>query len=283
MEFKQVLGRRRTIRFFLPFRPVERSKIQKMLEAARRSSCVGNVNNTRAIVIWKDQASPELLKRITPPLGYQQMHTAPCFILWYHDKNAYEIEKWIQDLHNLAETRRIGTDVAETKADIDKLLRPVFGASWQVMAVAPLAFMDVGLSVCQALLTAYDEGLGACMMSSPRLEQVAGLLKLPDTAIPIALMAVGYPAESWEAGGQTVKAPFDSLFHEMEYGKPFEQDPAVNEELAAVGMIHPEAPLPWRDAELKYLETALGLERKILAINIAQGMQQNQQQDGGSQ
>ena len=283
MEFKQVLGRRRTIRFFLPFRPVERSKIQKMLEAARRSSCVGNVNNTRAIVIWKDQASPELLKQITPPLGYQQMHTAPCFILWYHDKNAYEIEKWIQDLHNLAETRRIGTDVAETKADIDKLLRPVFGASWQVMAVAPLAFMDVGLSVCQALLTAYDEGLGACMMSSPRLEQVAGLLKLPDTAIPIALMAVGYPAESWEAGGQTVKAPFDSLFHEMEYGKPFEQDPAVNEELAAVGMIHPEAPLPWRDAELKYLETALGLERKILAINIAQGMQQNQQQDGGSQ
>jgi len=273
MEFKQVLGRRRTIRFFLPFRPVERSKIQKMLEAARRSSCVGNVNNTRAIVIWKDQASPELLKQITPPLGYQQMHTAPCFILWYHDKNAYEIEKWIQDLHNLAETRRIGTDVAETKADIDKLLRPIFGASWQMMAVAPLAFMDVGLSVCQALLTAYDEGLGACMMSSPRIEQVGKLLNLPDSAVPVALMAVGYPAESWEAGGQTVKAPFDSLYSEMEYGKAFKQDPAVNEELKAVGMIHPEAPLPWRDAELAYLETALGLERKILAITFGQGTQ----------
>jgi nitroreductase len=282
MEFKQVLGRRRTIRFFLPHRPVERSKIQKMLEAARRASCVGNVNNTRAIVIWKEQASAELLKQITPPLGYQQMQTAPCFILWYHDKNAYEIEKWIQDLHNLAETRRIGTDVAETKADIDKLLRPIFGASWQMMAVAPLAFMDVGLGVCQALLTAYDEGLGACMMSSPRLEQVAALLKLPDSAVPVALMAVGYPAESWEAGGQTVKAPFDTLFHEMEYGKPFERDPAVVEELKAEGLIHPEAPLPWRDAELKYLETALGLERKILAFQIAQGMQQSQQQ-GDSQ
>jgi nitroreductase len=263
----------------LPFRPVERSKIQKMLEAARRSSCVGNVNNTRAIVIWKDQASPELLKQITPPLGYQQMHTAPCFILWYHDKNAYEIEKWIQDLHNLAETRRIGTDVGETKADIDKLLRPIFGASWQMMAVAPLAFMDVGLSVCQALLTAYDEGLGACMMSSPRLEQVAALLKLPDSAVPVALMAVGYPAESWEAGGQTVKAPFDSLYSEMEYGKAFKQDPAVDEELKAEGLIHPAAPLPWRDAELAYLETALGLERKILAITFGQGTQPQ----GGSQ
>ena len=34
-----------TVRFFLPFRPVEREKIQKMLEAARRASCVGNVMN----------------------------------------------------------------------------------------------------------------------------------------------------------------------------------------------------------------------------------------------
>jgi len=282
MEFKQVLGRRRTIRFFLPFRPVERSKVQKMLEAARRSSCVGNVNNTRAIVIWKDQASPELLKQITPPLGYQQMHTAPCFILWYHDKNAYEIDKWIQDLHNLAETRRIGTDVAETKADIERLLRPIFGASWQMMAVAPLAYMDVGLSVCQALLTAYDEGLGVCMMSSPRIEQVGKLLNLPESAVPVALMAVGYPAESWEAGGQTVKAPFDSLYHEMQYGKPFTQDETVTDELKSEGMIHPPAPLPWREAELAYLENALGLERKILAINIAQAVQPGQR-DGGSQ
>jgi hypothetical protein len=39
-------------------------------------------------------------------------------------------------------------------------------------------------------------------------------------------------------------------------------------------MIHPEAPLPWRDEELKYLEQALGLERKILAFQIAQAMPQ---------
>jgi nitroreductase len=266
MEFKHVIGRRRTIRFFLPFRPVERDKIQKMLEAARRASCVGNVNNARAIVIWKEQASPDLIKNITPPLGYQQMQTAPCFILWYHDKSAYEIEKWIQDLHNLAETRRIGTDSEETKADIERLLRPIFGATWEQMAVAPLAFMDVGLAVCQAMLTAYDEGLGVCLMSSPRLEQVASLLKLPDTAVPVCLMAVGYPAESWEAGGQTVKAPFDSLFHEMEYGKAFGRDEAVVAELKRDGLIDERAPLPWRDAELKYLEQALGLERRIIAF-----------------
>src|SRR3972149_4083821 len=134
MELKEVVGNRRTIRYYLPHRPVERDKILKMLEAARRASCVGNVNNTRAIVIWKEKASEQLMKAITPPLGYQQMQTAPCFIMWYHDKAAYEVNKWIQDLNNLAETRRIGSDVEETKAAIEKFLRPAFGARWQQMA-----------------------------------------------------------------------------------------------------------------------------------------------------
>ncbi|MFQ5473823.1 MAG: nitroreductase family protein [Dehalococcoidia bacterium] len=266
MEFAELIGHRRTIRFFLPHRSVEREKIQKMLEAARLASCVGNVNSARAVVIWKEEASPELIKAITPPLGYQQMQTAPCFILWYHDKNAYEINKWVQDLKNLVTTRRIGVDVDQTIAQIERTLKPAFGASWQVMAEAPLAFMDLGLAVCQAMLTAYDEGLGVCNMSSPRLEQVGDMLKLPESAVPVCLMAVGYPAESWEAGGQTVKAPFDSLFSEMEYGKPFPRDEAVVEELKQVKMIQESAPLPWRDAELKYLMRALGLEDQLLSF-----------------
>ncbi len=268
MEFKEVLGRRRSIRFYLPHRPVERQKVQKMLEAARRSSCVGNVNSARAIVIWKDQASPDLIRAITPPLGYQQMQTAPCFILWYHETMAYEIEKWVQDLKNLADTRRIGVDVEETKSQIDRGLRPAFAASWKQIAQSPLAFMDLGLAVCQALLTAYDEGLGACCMSGPRLEQVAGLLDLPESAVPVCLMSVGYPAESWEAGGQTVKAPFDSLFSEMKYGQSFREDPAVIQELKQAKMIQEPAPLAWRDDELKYLMNALGLESRVTAFPI---------------
>jgi len=268
MEFKQVLGRRRSIRFYLPHRPVEREKVQKMLEAARMASCVGNVNSARAIVIWKEEASPELLKAITPPLGYQQMQTAPCFILWYQETMAYEIEKWIQDLKNLADTRRIGVDVEDTKAQIDRGLRPAFGAAWKQMAVSPLAFMDLGLAVCQAMLIAYDEGLGVCCMSGPRLEQVAGLLNLPESAVPVCLMSVGYPAESWEAGGQTIKAPFESLFAEMKFGRAFQRDPAVVEELKRANMIQEPAPLPWRAAELKYLMNALGLETRVTAFPI---------------
>jgi nitroreductase len=263
MEVKRVLGNRRSIRFYLPFRPVEREKIQKMLEAARRASCVGNLTVARAIVIWKERASPELMKAITPPLGYQQMQTAPCFILWYHDKMSYEANKWIDDMKNLAQQRRIGEDVERTQALIEKTLRPAFGPIWEQMAVSPLAFMDLGQAVAQATFVAWDEGLGTCLMSSPRLEQIGRLLHLPETAIPVCLMSVGYPAESWEAGGQTSKHPFSELFSEMEHGKPFGEDPKVIEELKREGMIQAPAPLPWREAELKYLSHALNLEWQL--------------------
>jgi nitroreductase len=268
MELKEVIGRRRTIRFFLPFRPVERAKLQKMLEAARRSSCVGNVMNIRGIVIWKEQASEELIKAITPPLGYQQMQTAPVFILWYNETAAYDVEKWISDLHQLAETRRIGTNVTATKAQIDKGLRPAFGAMWKQAAVAPLAFMDVGQAIAQATLVAYDEGLSTCCMSSPRLEQIGKLLDLPESAVPVCLQAVGYSAEQWEAGGQTVKPPFESLFYEMRHGQPFAADPCVDDELRREKMLGEPAPLAWRDAELAYLMQALGLEERITAFPV---------------
>lgn len=268
MELKEVIGRRRTIRFFLPFRPVEREKIQKMLEAARRASCVGNVMNVRAIVIWKEKASAELLQKITPPLGYQQMQTAPVFLFWYNETAAYEIDKWISDLYGLAETRRIGSNVAATKAQIDKGLRPAFGAMWKQAAVSPLAFMDVGQAIAQATLVAYDEGLSTCCMSSPRLEAVGKLLNLPESAVPVCLQAVGYSAEQWEAGGQTVKPPFESLFFEMTHGTPFTADPAIDDELRREKMLQAPAPLPWREAELNYLMRGLGLEERITAFPI---------------
>jgi nitroreductase len=263
VELKEVIGWRRTIRFYWPYRPVERAKIQKMLEAARRASCVGNVNNTRAIVVWRDQASPALMKALTPPLGYQQMQTAPCFIVWYSDAAAYEVNKWIDDLKHLTEMRRLGSDVEETKQLIEQFLRPVFTPLWQQAAVAPLAFMDLGQAVAQATLVAYDEGLGTCLMSGPMmLDKVNKLLKLPETATIVCIMSVGYPAESREAGGQTVKAPFESLFFEMEYGRPMKEDPQTVEELKQAKLIQQAAPVPWRDEELKHVVRALGIQEQ---------------------
>ena len=64
------------------------------------------------------------------------------------------------------------------------------------------------------------------------------------------------------AGGQPKKSPPGERFPEMESGRPFKADAKVDEELKAAKLIQDPAPLPWRDAELKYLVNALGLDER---------------------
>ncbi len=264
MELKEVIGRRRSIRIFASWRPVEREKIQKMLEAARRASCAGNVMNIRAVVIWRDQATKELIDSIKLPISYQQMQTAPVFILWYNEPMAYEGERWVKTVSELVETRRMGVDIEQTITEVKQKLAPGFLMNDpRVTGNSPGAIMDCGQAIAQATLVAYDEGLGSCLMGGPVLGRVGRRLKVPETAVPLALQAVGYPAESWEAGGQTAKPPLEELFSEMEYGKPFTSDPAVVAELERDKLIQTPAPLPWRDAELRALAKATDLDTRL--------------------
>ena len=64
MEFKEVVGRRRSIRFFDPDKPVEREKIQTILETARLASCAVNAHWLRAIVVQRDELPKEKLKQL---------------------------------------------------------------------------------------------------------------------------------------------------------------------------------------------------------------------------
>jgi hypothetical protein len=54
--------------------------------------------------------------------------------------------------------------------------------------------------------------------------------------------------------------PFDQLFHLNGYGKPFPRDTEVVAELKKDQLLQREAPLPWRNAELEYLQRALSLK-----------------------
>ena len=53
----------------------------------------------------------------------------------------------------------------------------------------------------------------------------------------------------------------------MEYGKPFESDPTVVEELKQAKLIQEAAPLPWRDEELKYLIKAVDLDTRLIRLD----------------
>jgi hypothetical protein len=85
MEFKEVIGRRRSIRYFVPYRPVEREKIQTILEAARLASCAVNATFLRAIVVQRDDLDPATLEALKTPVSALNLDLAPVHIYFYGD------------------------------------------------------------------------------------------------------------------------------------------------------------------------------------------------------
>jgi nitroreductase len=85
MEFKQVLGVRRSIRYFDPDRPVEREKIQKILEAMRIASCAVNAHWLRAVVVNRADIPPATLEALKTPVAGAVQELAPVHIYCYLD------------------------------------------------------------------------------------------------------------------------------------------------------------------------------------------------------
>src|SRR5208283_3648144 len=134
MELKQAIGIRRTIRFYNPYRPVEREKIQKMLEAAHLASFWGNVQALRAIVMFRGESPQERWDALVAPLGTAQLLHAPVAILWYWLEDAIFDRKTGRltqgdRLHELVAARVMGVDEAAEHKALDQFLIPFFRAN----------------------------------------------------------------------------------------------------------------------------------------------------------
>ena len=267
MELKEVIGNRRTIRFYNPYRPVEREKIQKMLEAARLSSFWGNVQALRAIVMFRESSPPEKWQALIAPLGTTQLKHAPVVILWYWVEEAIIDRKnghltQGDRLHELVAARVMGLHEAEEHKALDQFLIPYFQANAEGLLKSGLTDMDCGQAIGHATLVAFEEGLGTCCIGTgtadgPRERRMRRAFNIPDTAHLLVLMTVGYPLEQREAGGQRPKRPFEQLYFVNEHGNPFERDPKVVAELERDGMIQAPSPLPYRQKELEFMHRAL--------------------------
>lgn len=257
MELREVIGRRRSIRFLLPYRPVEPEKIQCMLEAARLASHWGNVQSLRAIAVFRDSAPPETIEALQAPIAGYQIRLAPVVLVWYLETAA--VDEQAERLRGLLRAGALG--FGEEKFDaLETQLIPIFETLRDTLKQPGLGEIDCGQGIAQATLMAFELGLGTCCLATPHGEAIRQRLGLPDTCRILLLQTVGYPAESPEAGGQRPREPFEKLFQMNAYDTPFPRSPAVVAELEADGMLQRPAPLPWREAELAYLKRALGLK-----------------------
>ena len=258
MEFTEVIGIRRSIRFFDPDRPVEREKIQKILEAMRLGSCAMNAHWLRAVVVYRDELPAETFEKLKLPVAGVIMELAPVHIYCYGDLSVIAKDRGASP-KQLIDVGALAPSHGWTHRFVDDFVWPQLLEPLSTSAAYPIAMaFDNGGCANQGLLMAYNEGLGACWTAF-NIEVAKEAFGIPDDWVPHYLLNLGYPLESREAGGQRPRPPFEHLYFEGRVGNPFRRDQAVVEELKREGMLQAAAPLPGRQQELRGLARKLGL------------------------
>lgn len=258
MEFKELIGRRRSIRYFQAWRQVEREKIQIMLEAARQASCAVNATFMRAIVVERDKLDRQTLDALKTPVSGLNIELAPVHIYTYCDPTAYRGAQ--ERLKKLVDVGALNATHGWSHKFVDEFVWPniLKPLAENTAASIPSVACDAGVAVCQAMLAGVDEGLGVCL-SAFVAGPVQKALNVPDHWVPLFVLLVGYPAEGWEAGGQRPRPPMEEIYFEGKYGTPFRPDPKVTEHLKREKLLMPPAPQPWRKEEIKALARMFGL------------------------
>lgn len=258
MEFKQVVGNRRTIRFFEPNQPVEPEKIQIMLEAANRASRAVNADFVKAVVCYRDELSDEVREQLKTPTTTVQLDLAPVAIFWYGDMTfadgAQSRLKELTDLGALPVTHgwsHAYVDDVAFKQVVEPLSKDQLASTWAVS-------VECGLAIAQAMLAGVDEGLGVGLHAfNGAVAKEA--LKIPDHWIPMWMLLVGYPAEDPKAGGQRPRRPLAANYYRGQYGTPWTELPDVTERLMKEGMIQEPMDAEARLAEVRRLAERFGL------------------------
>lgn len=260
MEFKRVVGTRRSIRYFKPWKPVEREKIQIMLEAANRASRAVNADFTKAVIVYRHELDEEILNAIRTPTTTADVDQAPVQIYWYLDTRFVEGAQ--ERLKELVDIGALTAGHGWSHAYVDEVVYPqvLEPLSKNPMVNNVLGAVEAGQAICQAMLAAVDEGLGVCLHAF-NADAVKEVFNIPDHWFPLWLLLVGYPAEDIEAGGQRPRRPLSVNFFERRVSEDtgWQEIPEVTERLKQEGMIQRPAPLPWRSQELRALARMFGL------------------------
>jgi nitroreductase len=198
MEFADVVRKRRMVRAYDADRPIPPDIVERLLANAVHAPSAGFSQGWAFLVLqtpeerqafW-DAATPE-----EPTLGtwLANMSTAPLIIVALSNKSVY--------LDRYAEADKGWTDRDESR--------------WPV----PYWDIDTGMASLLILLTAVDEGLGACFFGVPpdRVDAFRAAFEVPAEYMPIGAMTVGYRRpDKLRSSARRGRRPLTEVTH---YGK----------------------------------------------------------------
>jgi len=173
MEFSDVVRRRRMVRDYDPDRPVPPEVRERLLAHAIRAPSAGFSQGWAFLVLETAEERDRFWTATTDagaPDGWlTRMRRAPLLVVPLSHKAAY--------LERSAEPDKGWTDRDESR--------------WPV----PYWDVDTGMASLLMLLTAVDEGLGACFFGVPpeRLPTFREAFGVPDSYRPVGCLSIGYP------------------------------------------------------------------------------------------
>jgi nitroreductase len=264
-EVFEVLGNRRSIRYFDPDRKVEDWKIEAMLQAARFASCQGNINATEAIVVQKETSDLwDEIEECVSGFNVQIINQCSHVIFWLTNLNAWygRANDGISSLALAgASTHYHGWNYEFTMTQtVPRLM------SFPTERTDILLRFESGQAVANAIVAGVAVGLGNCLLAFGRKPGgVEQAFALPPHMRFTWAHAVGYPLEDPKAGGQRPRLRFEKLFHRDRYGTPLPSSPEVADALREAGLIQEQAPLPGRFEEIDRLAERFGRDPGVVS------------------
>jgi nitroreductase len=203
MQLREVIRRRRMVRAYVPDRPVPDDVVTHMLEHAVRAPSAGFSQGWDFVVLRRAE-DRQLFWSVTrdaegePDAWLRGLSTAPVLILCLSDKDAY--------LDRYAAPDKGWTDRDERH--------------WPI----PYWDVDTGMAALLMLLTAVDEGLGACFFGVPegRHQAVRTAFGIPANRRAVGVVSVGHAAPdrrspSLRRGRRSVS----EVAHDGRFGTPW--------------------------------------------------------------
>ena len=194
MEFREILGRRRMHRAFLP-EPLPRAQVERIATVIRRAPSGGFSQGSSIVVVTDDDRRAAIAQAFGDEhystRGRNFIADAPVHMVLSADESLYH-------------ARYNEPDKLQATGGVE--------VTWPV----PYWFVDAGALMMLVLAAAIDEGLASAFVGHPDQKRIFDeLLGLPERVVPIGLALLGRPGDD-PAPSSRFKArqrPVDDLIH----------------------------------------------------------------------
>jgi nitroreductase len=190
MNVSDAILKRVSIRNWKPI-PVEKEKIEKVLEAGRRAPSWGNVQPWRFIVVQDKTKREELAKAAG---GQSAVSDAPVVIVCCCSIEDFSRKMQRQSLKQVMEVGALPwTDDFLDNVVLESDLFAPYRLGEEVMTIK--AGEQIMIAIAYMTLEAVNQGLGTCWVGAMSAKDVHKVMNLPDNLFVHDLLPLGYPDE----------------------------------------------------------------------------------------